>query len=101
MQRRDFRRAPYPCLHLTLTVTFTDTFADTFADTLAFVEEMSLIPANGRKPWFDINPLIVGGDSAERDGNNQPGAFLIGIAGGSASGKTSVSEQVLYLTDII
>ncbi len=39
-------------------------------------------PENGKKPWFSTT-----GE------NKEP--FIIGIAGGSASGKTSVSNRII------
>jgi adenylylsulfate kinase-like enzyme len=45
---------------------------------------------NGRPPWFNVNLQDTGDKIAFQSSE----AFLIGITGGSASGKTSVSEYL-------
>lgn len=57
----------------------------------------------GRPPWFDIN-LQISEDASDEDlKTTKSEAMIIGIAGGSASGKTSVSEYDFlgYSYDII
>lgn len=83
--------------------------------------KMSVCPSSGRRPWFDINPLLENlgsttslnsgsdgttpitivqdestvdsnGSTSGQNASSGNTAFVIGIAGGSASGKTSVSE---------
>jgi pantothenate kinase len=48
----------------------------------------------GRKPWFDLEAKesVISPDSSSPVKLKSSSAFIIGIAGGSASGKTTVSE---------
>ena len=50
---------------------------------------------HGRPPWFDIQPT-----KKHEFSLTQSTAFLIGIAGGSASGKTTVSERIIKDLDV-